>query len=411
MKKFKINYLNSNEGNYLYGGDNFSYQPCPNCVPNLRNKILNMKDKKKFSFFDIKDFIKHNFPKGLYSDIIKNENNKYNFNIEHVIPFSLFSRIGRNNIDSNSILQNNLEPYNDAHIMFTSLKSINSYRNNFKLSDKTTLHINNLKSYYSNIYLIKTNNNQIKILYTKNYKSYINIKNKKYSNLHKNNFPNLHNDSNIIILTKIEKNYTTFTLRDFTKLKVLNDNIIEINNWIKQPLYDFDSFSCEKNKCIFKPKLSSKGDISRSLNYFQLTYGYNPHNRNTNAESYFNVQNKIDYKNNNQWLGNYDDNMNFIHFDDLKWKYQYYDQLKMLYNWIINDPITEQEHERNKLIALKTGVANIFIGGYINEVYTPAEYSTDTTGRNWFKDLFLGRAHDCNFYQSIKVFPPNFNFN
>ena len=145
MKKFKINYLNSNEGYYLYGGDNFSYQPCPNCVPNLRNKILNMKDKKKFSLFDITDFIKHNFPKGLYSDIIKNENNKYNFNIEHVIPFSLFSRIGRNNIDINSILQNNLEPYNDAHIMFTSLKSINSYRNNFKLSDKTTLHINNLK--------------------------------------------------------------------------------------------------------------------------------------------------------------------------------------------------------------------------------------------------------------------------
>ena len=72
---------------------------------------------------------------------------------------------------------------------------------------------------------------------------------------------------------------------------------------------------------------------------------------------------------------------------------------------------SQEEEEKLSKFYLGIGGGVSFIGGDINEVYTPAEYSTDTTGRNWFKDLFLGRAHDCNFYQSIKVFPPNFNFN
>ncbi len=83
----------------------------------------------------------------------------------------------------------------------------------------------------------------------------------------------------------------------------------------------------------------------------------------------------------------------------------------MLYRWTNDDVLNEKEHERNKKIARKTGVANIFVGAYKDGEYVRAEYSKNDTGRNWFKDLFLGNEHDCEFYQSLEVSPPPPNLN
>ena len=411
MYSFKINYNNINGGNNSH---NFTYRPCPNCVPILRKKILSIKNNKRFSYNEINYFIKDNFTEGLYSGLIKNDENKSNYNIEHLVPFSLFSRIGRNKLDFNSYLSKNFEPFTDANIMFTTYKDTNTHRNDFLLSENTEINTR-FNNYNVNTYLIKTNNN-LQTLYEKNYVKSINNNLKK-----KNNFKNVFrkkfmenidfNDNNIIInKEKILDNKTKFITKDNNEIIVDNDKITEINNWYMNPECPNGKcfFSCDKSKCIFNPRFVSKGDISRSLNYFQLVYGYNPHNRDFQAENYYDIVDKENYKNNNEWLGNYDNNNIFVHFDDESWNDYYYNQLNMLYRWTNDDVLNEKEHERNKKIARKTGVANIFVGAYKDGEYVRAEYSKNDTGSNWFKDLFLGNEHDCEFYQSLEVSPPNF---
>ena len=413
MYLFKIKYNNINGGNNSH---NFTYRPCPNCVPILRKKILSIKNNKRFSYNEINYFIKDNFTEGLYSGLIKNDQNKSNYNIEHLVPFSLFSRIGRNKLDFNSYLSKNFEPFTDANIMFTTYKDTNTHRNDFLLSENTEINTR-FNNYNVNTYLIKTNNN-LQTLYEKNYVKSIN------NNFNKNNFKNIlkkkfmenidFNDNNIIInKEKILDNKTKFITKDNNEIIIDNDKITEINNWYMNPVCQNGKcfFSCDKSKCIFNPRFVSKGDISRSLNYFQLVYGYNPHNRDFQAENYYDIVDKEKYKNNNTWLGNYDDNNTFINFDDESWNDYYYNQLDMLYRWTNDDVLNEKEHERNKKIARKTGVANIFVGAYKDGEYVRAEYSKNDTGRNWFKDLFLGNEHDCEFYQSLEVSlpPPNLN--
>jgi hypothetical protein len=409
MYLFKIKYNNINGGNSSH---NFTYRPCPNCVPILRKKILSIKNKKCFSYNKINYFIKDNFTEGLYSGLIKNDINKSNYNIEHLVPFSLFSRIGRNKLDFNSCLSKNFEPFTDANIMFTTYKDTNTHRNDFKLSENTQL-INRFNNSNVNTYLIKTNNNNLKTLYDKDYVNYIDNKfNKKnYRNAFKKKFLediNFNDTNTIKNKIKILNNKTKFITKDDNEIISDNDKITEINNWNMNPICPNGKcfFSCDKSKCIFNPRFVSKGDISRSLNYFQLVYGYNPHNRDFEAENYYDIVDKENYKNNNKWLGNYDNNNIFCHFDDELWNDYYYNQLDMLYRWTNDDVLNEKEHERNKKIARETGVANIFVGAYKDGEYVRAEYSKNDTGRNWFKDLFLGNEHDCEFYQSLEVSPP-----
>jgi hypothetical protein len=413
MYSFKINYNNVNGGN---NSSNFTYRPCPNCVPFLRKKILDIKNKNCFSYNEINNFIVNNFDQGLYSGLIKNYRNRSNYNIEHLVPFSLFSRTGRNNLNYYSCLPKNVEPFTDANIMFTTYKDTNTHRNNFILSENTQLNINRFNNSNVNIYLIKTNNNNLKTLYDEDYVKYINTKFNKenYKNVFKNNFLNdiYFNNTNIIKnKIKILNNKTKFITKDNNFIISDNDKITEINNWNMDSICKNKSdciFSCDKSKCIFNPRFVSKGDISRSLNYFQLVYGYNPHNRDFEAENYYDIVDKENYKNNNNWLGNYDNNNIFVHFDDESWNDFYYNQLDMLYRWTNDDVLNEKEHDRNKKIAIKTGIANIFVGAYKDGEYITAEYSKDDTGRNWFKDLFLGNEHDCEFYKSLEVSPPNF---
>ena len=414
MYLFKIKYNNINGGN---NSQNFTYRPCPNCVPILRKKILDIKNKKRFSYNEINYFIKDNFTEGLYSGLIKDSRNRSNYNIEHLVPFSLFSRTGRNKLDFNSYLSKNFEPFTDANIMFTTYKDTNTHRNDFLLSENTEIKINRLNNSNVNTYLIKTNNNNLKTLYDEDYVKYINRKlnNKNYKNVFKKNFLEdiYFNDTNIIKnKIKILNNKTKFITKDNNFIISDNDKITEINNWNMDSICKNKKdciFLCRKSMCIFNPRFVSKGDISRSLNYFQLVYGYNPHNRDFQAENYYDIVDKENYKNNNEWLGNYNNNNIFCHFDDESWNDYYYNQLDMLYRWTNDDVLNEKEHERNKKIARKTGVANIFVGAYKDGEYVTAEYSKDDTGRNWFKDLFLGNEHDCEFYKSLEVSPPNFN--
>ena len=413
MYSFKINYNNVNGGN---NSSNFTYRPCPNCVPILRKKILDIKKKKCFSYNEINNFIIDNFNEGLYSGLIKNFRNRSNYNIEHLVPFSLFSRTGRNNLNYYSCLPKNVEPFTDANIMFTTYKDTNTHRNNFILSENTQLKINRFNNSNVNTYLIKTNNNNLKTLYDEDYVKYINRKLNKenYKNVFKKNFLEdiNFNDTNIIKnKIKILNNKTKFITKDNNFIISDNDKITEINNWNMDSICKNKKdciFSCRKSMCIFNPRFVSKGDISRSLNYFQLVYGYNPHNRDFEAENYYDIVDKENYKNNNNWLGNYDNNNIFVHFDDELWNDYYYNQLDMLYRWTNDDVLNEKEHDRNKKIAIKTGIANIFVGAYKDGEYITAEYSKDDTGRNWFKDLFLGNEHECEFYQSLEVSPPNF---
>lgn len=413
MYSFKINYNNINGGNNSF---NFTYRPCPNCVPILRKKILDIKKKKCFSYNEINNFIIDNFNEGLYSGLIKDFRNRSSYNIEHLVPFSLFSRIGRNNLNYYSCLPKNVEPFTDANIMFTTYKDTNTHRNNFILSENTQLNINRFNNSNVNTYLIKTNNNNLKTLYDEDYVKYINRKFNKenYKNVLQNNFLEdiNFNDTNIIKnKIKILNNKTKFITKDNNFIISDNDKITEINNWNMDSICKNKKdciFSCDKSMCIFNPRFVSKGDISRSLNYFQLVYGYNPHNRDFEAENYYDIVDKENYKNNNKWLGNYDNNNIFVHFDDESWNDYYYNQLDMLYRWTNDDVLNEEEHDRNKKIAIKTGIANIFVGAYKDGEYITAEYSKDDTGRNWFKDLFLGNEHDCEFYQSLEVSPPNF---
>merc|ERR1712227_929395 len=195
----------------------------------------------------------------------------------------------------------------DANIMFTTYKDTNTHRNDFLLSGNTEIK-NRFNNYDVNTYLIKTNNN-LQTLYEKNYVESINNK---------------------------------FITKDNNEIITDNDKITEINNWYMNPICQKNGkcfFSCDRSMCIFNPRFVSKGDISRSLNYFQLVYGYNPHNRDFEAENYYDIVDKENYK---------------------------------------------------------------------NSKYITAEYSKDDTGRNWFKDLFLGNEHDCEFYQSLEVSPPDF---
>ena len=66
----------------------------------------------------------------------------------------------------------------------------------------------------------------------------------------------------------------------------------------------------------------------------------------------------------------------------------------------------DDEQTRNKKIAEKAGIANIFIGAYKDDKYIPAEYDLSTKDtKHWMADLLLGRPHDHEFYKKLEFSP------
>ena len=136
-KKYYINYIDQFAGSSQASiPENLTYKPCKFCLPSIRQKIFNIKDKQRFSYRDMMLFIKNNFREGLYTGLQKNRSNSRDFNIEHTVPVSLFSPNGGRDVDSNQIPPISIEPYSDPNIMYTSYKDANTHRQNYILTFK-----------------------------------------------------------------------------------------------------------------------------------------------------------------------------------------------------------------------------------------------------------------------------------
>lgn len=436
MTKYYINYQNQNGASRKNNKKNkmteevakdiavtnvipetLTYKPCKNCLINLRTKIFKVKDRLRFSYFDMMNYVKKTFNEGLYTGSQKNRKNTRNYNIEHTVPVSLFSPNGGRNINIKELPPISIEPLSDPHIMFTTNKIANTWRQNYIITDDMDIDYDGV-NYNTNIYLIKSSLNKIITLYNANYVNWINTRYKKnFKNLINTSFEEnvsrnlLFNDSNTVDNIQFDDQNTTFTTKDGNSITSSNANITKINNWFMEPTCNqhYCSFNCEDYICKFNPRFHSKGDISRSFNYFQLVYGHNPHYRNSNASPDFIFEDKS-YRKDLYWLGNYHTDRNCSSFNDKLWDEFYYKQLKMFLNWTMDDLPNDIEHKRNKKIANKTGVANIFIGAFKDNKYIPAEYDLTIGQRHWMADLFLGRPHDCSFYQSLEITPTSLKY-
>lgn len=410
-RKYLIDYTNQH-GNSA--PTNLTYNPCPHCVPVIRKKIFDVKDRLRFSYRDMMMFVKDNFTEGLYTGLIKNRQNSRDFNIEHTVPVSLFSPLGGRNVTDTEIPPISIEPYSDPNIMYTSFKDANTHRQNYIISDDSQYQFRG-DNYGVNIYLIKSGQD-MKTLYIKDYVDWINGNYKKdYNSLVSDSFNKdirFNNANTIINIEELPNNETRFTTKDNRKITAKNSGITKINNWFMEPTCrrDYCMFQCDTDACKFDPRLHTKGDIARSFNYFQLVYGHNPHQRVFNARPDYLSTDKS-YRRGMKWLGNYHaSDKRCTPFNDNLWEKTYYNQLKMYMDWSNIDLPDMRERKRNELVAGRTGISNIFIGAYKDGKYIDAEYDLSRGKRHWMADLLLGRPHDCQFYQSLDVTPPKMRY-
>lgn len=252
-----------------------NYNPCTECINNLRHKLFEIKSIHGMQSYDsLKDFLKLNVY-DLYLDAPINKTTYNKFNIEHVVPATVFSI---NRADSRRV-EIDKEPFHDPHILFPTLKSVNTLRSNYIFGDVT--------SDEASVCVNKT-----KIITI---------------------------DDTKPIMAEFG---VTVELSDKTKFDdVVNKNMICVNDGasVKQLGRDKKEFDlCEVGECVFSPIEETRGAIARCIFYFCLMYAYDPIMR--------------PYTNTGNWLGNIRRGKKKC-IAMRKWNEFFYERLEDYYSW------------------------------------------------------------------------------
>ena len=104
-------------------------------INNIRNRLFDIKTKHgMIPYSSVKNFLLDN-PKiyDIYANEPKDSKKIYLYNIEHAVLASIISK--RPKGDNEKKIYINNEPYHDPHILFPTLKAINSLRSNYMFGD------------------------------------------------------------------------------------------------------------------------------------------------------------------------------------------------------------------------------------------------------------------------------------
>jgi endonuclease I len=295
-------------------------------VNNIRNILFEIKTKYgMIPYESTKNFLFYN-PKiyDIYTNEPKTMTKIKLYNIEHVILSSIITNRPAK-IFENEIFINN-EPYHDSHILFPTLKIINSLRSNYIYGDikESGFHFN--KAIYPD--------------------TIQNIKDNMFAD------ENVI-DINITSRTEIPENPEKPENYD-TNSNIYIDDDCKYSKISDKTGIPFTK--CNIGECIFEPKEETSGTIARIVFYYFLMYAINPTVRPFTNDNPWLVYNINQNKKKNICFG--------LNFDE--WKKFFYDKFYYYYYCAKKYPATKQEHDRNIEIINFTGVPNVFIG-YINK--------------------------------------------
>lgn len=314
------------------------FQPCKQCIEALRYKLFHIKTECGMIPFSVAKKYALQYLFDLYTDFTLKyiHEHKSDFNIEHVIPANIIAP----RPDEINKLYVNKEAFHDLHVLFPTLKDINTIRANYVYGT-----------------VAKTRDEILRDIKNK-YDEYILI-----------------NDDTYIGSKHLFKEL---------------DQLHEITeSGLKQLPGDMDIYVdkkqyCKMGQCVFQPPERYSGEIARIVFYFYLMYAYDFSKRPYQNIGFY------------PWFANVA-NDTCYGFDFRKWKIFFFDHLQEYYNWAKNDPIIQQEVERNKRIIQLIQVPNIFTGHYNeNDEYITGDFSI-------IEELFFGKAHDHNKYINMKI--------
>lgn len=313
------------------------FNPCSTCINNLRNKLFEIKSHMNMiSYFNLQKFVKK-ISYDMYN-IDSNIHFKSEYNIEHIVPASIFS-VGF--VNKNHVVLDK-EPYHDIHILFPTLKNINTLRSNYS---------------YDNLNIL----NSTACLTEKN----VIIKNEGFVD----DFNEFAKEKKIFGKDIIDPdiNYNDAICVDNEKSKIES----------KYDSGEYEEFKiCKLGECIFSPPVEYRGDIARCIFYFYLMYAYDPSVR--------------PYTNTLEWLQSGFKNKECR---SLKGWDEFFKK-ELFLDWSKRE-IKDRETEKNKKIIEFFGVPNIFIGYYDNGIYVKSNI-------NMIEELFYGKIHDHDKYLNIK---------
>jgi endonuclease I len=252
----------------------------------------------------------------IYTNELKTIDKIRLYNIEHVVLASIITNRTARDFESEIFINN--EPFHDPHILFPTLKIVNSFRSNYIYGDIKE------RGFHFSKAIDESTINIIK-------------------------------DEKIISENDIDINITT-PLEAYNKNKnIYIDDVCKYSEFLDKTGHAY--YKCDIGECMFEPKDESSGAIARIVFYYFFMYAFNPTIRPyTNDDPWLALNIKKVRERNICFGLNYDE-----------WKKFFFDNFYYYYYCAKNYPATQLEHNRNIEIINFTGVPNIFIGYYNKE--------------------------------------------
>lgn len=318
--------------------------PCDVCIQSIREKLFKIKSNRgMIPFNKLKDFIKNNMY-DMYSGSYVDKDQRDHYNIEHIVPAAIFTS-NRANGDEVEI---DKEPYHDPHILFPTLKDVNTLRANYVFGNVPIADASICVKDAGKTALVAT-------------------------------------DGARIIVDAIEKREIVPNYVDKTTLEANVDNVsvcIDTKLSHMQTIGRDKSFPvCNVGDCTFAPASPFKGDIARCVFYFYIMYAYDP-----NVRPYTKTEN---------WLRS----TKFGRKCELmpKWNKFFVDHIDEYYEWAKSDPISDMEELRNIKLNMYCGVPNIFIG------HITKSFKYNVSDFQMIDELLFSKPHDHSKYTNIDI--------
>jgi endonuclease I len=320
------------------------FKPCDICIQSIRDKFFKIKsDRGMIPFNRSKEFIKNNMY-DMYSGSYIDKKQESHYNIEHIVPAAIFT----SNRANENVVEIDKEPYHDPHILFPTLKDVNTLRANYVFGNVPIADASICVKDFGKTALVAT-------------------------------------DSAKIIVDAIDKREIVPDYVDKSTLEANIDNVsvcIDTQLSRMQSLGPDKSFPvCSVGDCTFAPATEFKGDIARCVFYFYIMYAYDP-----SVRPYTKTEN---------WLTSTKFGRKCELFP--KWDKFFIDHLEEYYEWAKNDPISDAEELRNIKLNLYCGIPNIFVG-YISN--TREYYKSDF---QLIDELLFSKPHEHSKYTDINV--------
>ncbi|VBB18628.1 hypothetical protein YASMINEVIRUS_1113, partial [Yasminevirus sp. GU-2018] len=319
--------------------------PCDRCIRALRDKLFKLKTENGMIPYATLKYVVKDFMYDMYTgaDSSKIVLNKDKYNVEHAI----IAKIVGERPTYESFPHINKEGYHDPHILFPTVKDINSIRANY-VYGKITGSRKEAVDMASDINISIVNKDSI----------VSNLKSKPFK-------------------------FTSLKERDELGEDTPETLDMYIDDTFSKIIGETGFPVCRVGDCVFQPPKEFSGDIARIVFYYFLMYAYDPTKRPYTGEEPW--LSHVDFRGDIKCSGfNYD-----------LWKTFFHDHLVDYYNWAKNDGVSTEETLRNRYIIGATTVPNIFVG-YYDEKGVYHESSFDI-----LNELLFGKPHNHEKYEKM----------